>query len=81
LEELAGDVLFVGNGAAAYRTLIIRRLGQRAHFAPWSLDIPRASAVAALVLAEWRNGRSQSAGQILPRYIRPSEAELTLTGP
>jgi tRNA threonylcarbamoyladenosine biosynthesis protein TsaB len=81
LEELAGDVLFVGNGAAAYRTLIIRRLGQRAHFAPWSLDIPRASAVAALVLAEWRNGRSQSAGQIQPRYIRPSEAELTLTGP
>jgi tRNA threonylcarbamoyladenosine biosynthesis protein TsaB len=79
LEELTGDILFVGNGAAVYRTMIIRRLGPRAHFASWALDMPRASSVSAIALTEFRNGRVISAGELTPRYIRPSEAELMLT--
>jgi tRNA threonylcarbamoyladenosine biosynthesis protein TsaB len=80
LDDLEGDILFVGNGAAVYRTLIVRRLGPRAHFAPWTLDVPRASTVAALTLAQWRNGQAMSAEVLAPRYIRPSEAELMLGG-
>jgi tRNA threonylcarbamoyladenosine biosynthesis protein TsaB len=79
MEELTGDVLFVGNGANVYRTLIIRQLGSRAHFAPWSLEIPRASAAAALALAAWRNGQIMPVELLAPLYIRPSEAELMLT--
>jgi tRNA threonylcarbamoyladenosine biosynthesis protein TsaB len=76
LDELEGDTLFVGTGAAVYRTLIVRRLGPRAHFAPWPLETPRASAVAALALAELRNGQTMSPECLVPCYIRPSEAEL-----
>lgn len=78
LDDLEGDILFVGNGAAVYRTLIVRRLGPRAHFSPWPMDVPRASTVAALALAQWRNGQALSAEGLAPRYIRPSEAELML---
>jgi tRNA threonylcarbamoyladenosine biosynthesis protein TsaB len=78
LDDLEGDILFVGNGAAVYRTLIVRRLGPRAHFSPWPMDVPRASTVAALALAQWRNGQAMSAEGLAPRYIRPSEAELML---
>lgn len=79
LEQLDGEVLFVGNGSAVYRTMIVRRLGQRAHFAPWCLDLPRASTLSTLALSAYRNGRTLSALELLPTYIRPSEAELTLT--
>ena len=79
LDQLDGEILFVGNGSAVYRTMIVRRLGQRAHFAPWSLDLPRASTLSSLALIEYREGRTLSAPELLPTYIRPSEAELALT--
>lgn len=76
LEQLEGEVLFVGNGAQAYRTLIVRRLGQRAHFLPWPHQLSRASHAAVLALADLRAGRTVPLAQLSPRYIRPSEAEL-----
>lgn len=79
MDELTGDVLFVGNGATVYRTLIIRRLGQRAHFSPWPLEMPRASAAASLALTAWRNGQTLSIENLAPSYIRPSEAELMIS--
>ncbi len=76
LESLDDEVLFVGDGAVAYRSLIVRRLGSRAHFAPWPQHLPRASFGAALVLDALRAGDILPLPRLLPRYIRPSEAEL-----
>ena len=76
LAGIAGETLFVGNGALAYRSLIVRQLAERAHFAPAFLNLPRAGAAAALALHEWDAGRTFSAEDLMPLYLRPSEAEL-----
>lgn len=80
LDTLKGDVLFAGDGAVAYRTLIVRHLGARAHFVPWPLNLPRASVAAALALADLRQGRTISLELLTPHYIRPSEAEIMWAG-
>lgn len=76
LDSLEGEVLFVGDGALAYRTLIVRMLGARAHFLPWPLNLPRASCAAVLALDELRQGRTIPLEALKPSYIRASEAEI-----
>jgi len=76
LESLDGEILFVGDGSVAYRTLIARRLGPRAHFAPWPLHAPRAAGAAFLALDALRAGEGIGLEQLVPRYIRLSEAEI-----
>jgi tRNA threonylcarbamoyladenosine biosynthesis protein TsaB len=76
LDSLDGELLFAGDGSLAYRTLISRRLGARAHFVPWALQPPRASAAAVLALAALRAGETIPLAQLAPRYIRLSEAEI-----
>jgi tRNA threonylcarbamoyladenosine biosynthesis protein TsaB len=76
LEALEGETLFTGDGSVAYRTLISRRIGSRAHFVPWSLHPPRASGAAVLALAALREGGTIPLAQLAPRYIRLSEAEI-----
>ncbi len=76
LEALAGDVLFVGDGAVAYRGLIDATLGARAAFAPWSCNMPRAASAAVLALADLRQGRVISLEHFVPTYLRLSEAEI-----
>lgn len=78
LDNLTGDILFVGSGASAYRPLITRRMAERAHFAPALFNHPRAGAAAILALAEWRAGSRMAPAQLLPEYLRLSEAELNL---
>jgi tRNA threonylcarbamoyladenosine biosynthesis protein TsaB len=76
LSEITGATLFVGNGALVYRSLIVRQLAGRAHFAPAFLNLPRAGAAAALALHEWVAGRTFSVEELMPTYLRSSEAEL-----
>lgn len=76
LAELKGPTLFVGDGAGAYRTLIARQLGERAHFLPAHYAPPRAAHAALLAARAFASGETQSAAEINPVYIRPSEAEL-----
>ena len=80
LDTLHADTLFTGSGAQVYRPLIVRRLGDRAHFAPPFLDLPRAGAAAALAWQEWQAGRFLTAEELMPVYLRPSEAELNWRG-
>ncbi len=76
LSELHEETLFVGDGALAYRTLIVRQLGSRAHFLPTVYAAPRAAHAALLALRQFAAGETLPAAQVNPRYIRPSEAEL-----
>ncbi len=75
LDTLRDEVLFVGSGAAAYRPVIVHRLGVRAHFLPWPQQSPRAGHAAALALADLRLGNVVPLRQLTPHYIRRSEAE------
>lgn len=78
LDEINEETLFVGNGAMVYRRVIMEKLPEKACFAPAYLNFPRAAAAAALALREWESGRICSADQLMPNYLRPSEAELNL---
>ena len=76
LAEMTVPALFVGSGALLYRDLIVARFGAQATFAPGPLHTPRASSAAPLVLQQLRAGAEGNPEQLLPRYIRPSEAEI-----
>lgn len=80
LGELTGEILFVGDGATVYRTLIARQLGPRAHFLPAAYDPPRAAHAALLAAEIFAAGEARPAAQVNPVYIRPSEAELNTSG-
>lgn len=76
LAAMPAPALFVGSGAVLYRDLIVERFGPLAIFAPGPLHTPRASSAAPLVLQRLRTGESGDPELLLPRYIRPSEAEI-----
>ncbi|WP_158247219.1 tRNA (adenosine(37)-N6)-threonylcarbamoyltransferase complex dimerization subunit type 1 TsaB [Geothermobacter hydrogeniphilus] len=76
LETLNGDVLFVGDGALAYRTLIIARLGERAHFVTTALAAPRAGLLGSLARDAAASVGTASPEALTPLYLRASEAEI-----
>lgn len=76
LGRIEGETVFIGDGAVAYQTLIVRQLGSRAHFVPWHLNLPRASSAAVVALEDLQEGRSVPLELLRPVYIRPSEAEI-----
>lgn len=76
LAELQGDVCLVGDGVAAYPDLLLQHGFVQQHIAPACCYPIQASRVAALALHAYRKGLSRQPGQIVPTYIRPSDAEL-----
>lgn len=76
LEEMTSPALFVGSGAVLYRDLIDDRFGLQATVAPWTFHTPRASMAAPIVLQLLREGATGDSRTLLPRYIRPSDAEI-----
>ena len=76
LAELAGDILFIGDGATRYRDLIIDLRGEAAQFVADELNFPRASAGAALVQSRLEAGRTVSPLELAPCYLRLPEAQL-----
>lgn len=76
LESLSGEVLFVGDGALAYRTLIVSQMGRRAHFAPATHDVLRAGLIGPLVRGRQRRCETVSLATLKPVYLRASEAEI-----
>ena len=76
LESIDGTTIFIGEGALAYRELIIARLGEKALFAPPSSNQPRASQGAPLARGAFARGEVIPLAALVPCYIRASEAEL-----
>jgi tRNA threonylcarbamoyladenosine biosynthesis protein TsaB len=68
-------VLFVGDGVPVYRDAIVQHLGKRAHFAPPEDSICRGASVARLGLREIAAGGGCSWRELVPQYIRLSQAE------
>lgn len=76
VETFSDPVIFVGEGAVTYRSLIIERLGERASFAPFTCNQPSAAKGALLALRAFARGETIPLHSLVPAYIRPSEAEL-----
>ena len=77
LQLLSGPTIFVGDGALRYQELIQQTLGDNALFAPPAHHILRPSSGCLLAETAFQNGLVVSPEQLLPSYLRLSEAELS----
>ncbi len=69
--KLSGNALFVGDAVPVYQEKIQEILGEKAHFAPISASLPRASGVIAASMGE----PEISYHHLAPVYLRLSQAE------
>ncbi len=75
LDEMGQPVIFSGDGVPVYRGVIEEHMRVPVCFAPPHVDRQRAGAVAALAMEYLREGRTQTAGEHKPEYLRVSQAE------
>ena len=75
-ETIKEPVIFCGDGWVAYRNQLKKKLGSLAVEPPSSSHVLRAVSVAALARRRFTKGESENPGASLPRYVRPSEAEI-----
>jgi tRNA threonylcarbamoyladenosine biosynthesis protein TsaB len=69
-------VIFVGDGARLYHDQIAEQLGDQAIFAPFPLHTPHAANGILWALHTSRCGELLEPSQLLPVYLRASDAEL-----
>lgn len=72
------NILFIGDGALAHRSLLQSEFGVCAFFATEPLNRPRASACA--VLAAKKIDGGEAANEAIPVYLRESQAERNRNG-
>ena len=75
-EKCTSAIIFAGEGARRYAGMIIGCLGDRAVFPHLPHHAGHAANGAMLARESFRNGSFLSPAELLPVYIRPSEAEL-----
>ena len=78
LNRLGEPVIFLGDGVPAVQETLKNTVQVPFCFAPPHLNRQRAAAVAALGLIYYREGRTETAAQHVPNYLRPSQAEREL---
>jgi len=76
VEKITEPTVFLGDGLKTYGEVLTRCLGKLALFPPLARRFGSAAAVAELGLRRLLRGERDEAGSLVPRYIRPSEAEL-----
>ncbi len=75
VNELGEEVIFLGDGVPVFTELIAEKMKVPYTFAPAHLNKQRASAVAALGLQYYKDGKIQTATEHKPDYLRVSQAE------
>lgn len=78
LRRLPGDIALVGDGVLKYSALIDEVLDQRVKLPPTGAHQIRSSHAARLGLQQFAQGHALRSKELLPYYIRPSDAELNL---
>ncbi len=76
LRQLSGPVALVGDAVPLYRSLIDEILGPAALLPVMTAHQPRAAQAAWLAWRDDQQGQAGTAEELLPTYIRPSDAEL-----
>jgi tRNA threonylcarbamoyladenosine biosynthesis protein TsaB len=69
-------VIFAGDGALRYREIIVESVGQQAIIAPFQLHNSRSANGALLALDAYSRGEMLNPAQLLPVYLRGSDAEI-----
>lgn len=69
------DTVFVGDGVPVHREYLTERLGERAHFAPASALMQRASSIAMIAEEKAKRGEVMRYDELIPFYLRKSQAE------
>jgi len=77
LAMVQGPAVFVGNGAVAYRRILVENLGDSAHFTQDLNNTIRAATVARIALSRLES-KGCDAADITPVYLRKSDAEINL---
>lgn len=75
LNEYQQPVTFLGDGVPVFADMIAEKLNVPYSFAPAHVNKQRAAAVAALGLIYYKEGRTQTAMEHIPDYLRVSQAE------
>ncbi len=75
LNELGREVIFLGDGVPVYREMLERLLKVPFQFAPAHTNRQRAASVAALAFRYAAKGRTETAREHRPDYLRLSQAE------
>jgi tRNA threonylcarbamoyladenosine biosynthesis protein TsaB len=75
LDLIAGDTVFIGSGAVKYGDVIRRKLAGRCYFVAGHLHQIHAVAVGALAVRKIQAGGMTDAVNVIPLYLRRSEAE------
>ncbi len=78
LSEIGKKVIFVGDGIPVFKNVIEERIPKLAEFAPAHLNRQRAGAVAALASVYYSEGKTETATEHNPDYLRVSQAEREL---
>ena len=69
------EVVFLGDGVPVFGKMIQENLKVPYSFAPAHVNKQRAAAVAALGLIYYREGKTETAMEHVPDYLRVSQAE------
>jgi tRNA threonylcarbamoyladenosine biosynthesis protein TsaB len=79
-DAVAADInspcLFIGTGAQLYRQRIVAAAGNLAHFVAEDQNAIKASSVAWLSMPRFEHNDTDEIGDLVPHYIRKSDAEL-----
>lgn len=75
VNQLGKEVIFLGDGVPVFAKTIQETMKVPYFFAPAHLNRQRASAVAALGMEYYRSGRTETAMEHKPEYLRMSQAE------
>ena len=75
LNELGREVIFLGDGVPVYREKIEELITISHRYAPAHMNKQRAGAVAVLAEKYFREGKTETAAEHQPVYLRMSQAE------
>lgn len=75
LNQYGEAVTFLGDGVPVFHELIAEKMTVPYSFAPAHVNKQRAAAVAALGLIYYREGKTETAMEYVPDYLRVSQAE------
>lgn len=75
LNELGGEVIFLGDGVPVYAEVLETLMKVPFRFAPAHMNRQRAAAVAALAVRYVKEGKTETAAEHAPDYLRLSQAE------
>jgi tRNA threonylcarbamoyladenosine biosynthesis protein TsaB len=78
VKERGQKAVFVGDGVEKFRTVLLERLPEQAVFPPVPFLLPRASSIGALAMKQAIKEVLQKPEEIVPVYMRKSQAERQL---